>query len=209
QGRDRPRRLDAACVRGVESSGPGGDGREFDDARDDVYGWARDRAVQCREYPGAGVCAERAGAGARGGGGGGGRVWDHVRVEDLAELYRVLVVEVLEKGGAGLPTGKEGVIFSGNGRHSWMEVAQGVADACYEEGKITDRRVESVGLAEGAKLLSSYLDQVDEEMVELGLSSNSRTVASVARRLGWKPTRGEEAWRKGFQENVKAVLEKR
>lgn len=136
-------------------------------------------------------------------------VWDHVHVEDLAELYQIAVVEMLEKGGKDLPTGKEGIIFSGNGRHSWMEVAQGVADACYEEGKIRERRVESVGLAEGAKLLASFLGQVDEKLVELGLSSNSRTVSSVGRKLGWEPTRGEEAWRKGFRDDVKAVLEKR
>jgi nucleoside-diphosphate-sugar epimerase len=136
-------------------------------------------------------------------------VWDHVHVDDLVELYEIAVLDVLEKGGKGLPTGKKGIIFSGNGRHTWMEVAQAVADACYEEGKITEKRVESVGLAEGAKILSAYLDQADEVMVELGLSSNSRTVSSVGRSLGWKPTRGEEAWRKGFRDDVKAVLEEK
>jgi len=45
--------------------------------------------------------------------------------------------------------------------------------------------------------------------VEAGLSSNSRTVASVARRLGWKPRRGEEDWKRGFGDDVRVVLEKR
>ena len=134
-------------------------------------------------------------------------VWDHVHVEDLAELYSIVVVNVLEKNGKDLPTGKEGIIFSGNGRHTWMEVAQAVADACYEEGKIRDRQVESVGLAEGAKLLT-IAGQTDEHIVELGLSSNSRTVSGISRNLGWKPTRGEEAWRRGFRDDVEAVLKK-
>ena len=134
--------------------------------------------------------------------------WGYVHVEDLAELYKIAVVDIIEKGGKALPTGKKGIIFSDNGRYTWMEVAQAVADVLYEEGKITDKRVESVGLAEGAKVLA-ISGQVDETLVELGFSSNSRTVSSVGRSLGWKPTRGEEAWRQGFRDDVKVVLEKR
>jgi hypothetical protein len=44
--------------------------------------------------------------------------------------------------------------------------------------------------------------------IELGLSSNSRTESTVARKLGWKPTRGAEAWKEGFDEEVKAALQK-
>ena len=88
-----------------------------------------------------------------------------------------------------------------------MEVAQEVADALYEEGQLTDKRVQSVGLAEGAKILE-MMGLEGETMVELGLSSSSRTVSSVGRRLGWKPTRGEQAWKKGFRDDVKAVLER-
>jgi nucleoside-diphosphate-sugar epimerase len=134
---------------------------------------------------------------------------DHVHVEDLAELYGIAVTEVLERGGRDLPTGMEGIIFSGNGRHTWMEVAQGVADACHEAEKVTDRQVESVSLAEGVKIMASYLDGADEHMVELGLCSNSRSVPSVARRLGWKPERGSEAWQGGFRDDVEAVLKTR
>ena len=135
-------------------------------------------------------------------------VCDHVHVEDLAELYRIVLEEVLERDGKSLPTGKEGVIFGGNGRQTWMEVAQMVADACYDEGKITDRRVHSVGFAEGAKMLQ-MMGQVDETLLEVTLSSNARTVASRARSLGWKPTRGDEAWKEGIRDDVKAVLAKR
>ena len=139
---------------------------------------------------------------------GGKGVWDHVHVEDLAELYKIALVDILEKGGKNLPAGKEGIIFSGNGRHTWMGVAQAVADACYEEGKISDRQVESVTLSEGAKILA-MMGQVNEQLVELGLSSNSRTVSNVGRSLGWKPTRGEEAWKKGFRDDLEVVLKKR
>ncbi|KAL7627364.1 hypothetical protein AAE478_001557 [Parahypoxylon ruwenzoriense] len=136
--------------------------------------------------------------------------WDHVHVEDLAELYVTVVRRVLEKGGEGVPTGKKGIIFSGNGRHTWMDVVQVVVDVCYAEGRIPDKRVESIGLAEGARIMNIAVEGLAaEELVELALASNARTVSSVARSLGWKPTRGEgEEWRKWFAEDVKAALEK-
>ncbi|KAK8066531.1 hypothetical protein PG997_013278 [Apiospora hydei] len=121
--------------------------------------------------------------------------WDHVHVEDLAELYRTVLDDILQSGGRRLPTGKQRIVFSGNGRHTWREVAQGVADACHAAGRIKDNTVKSVELEEGAKLFDMGVE--DENVVELGLCSNSRTVSTVARGLGWKPTRGREAWVKG------------
>ncbi|KAF2679669.1 NAD dependent epimerase/dehydratase family protein-like protein [Lentithecium fluviatile CBS 122367] len=135
-------------------------------------------------------------------------VWDYVHVEDLAELYRIVVLRILEHGGKDLPNGKKGIIFSGNGRHSWLEVAQGVTDACYEAGWIKSKDVKSVNLSEGAKILSAYMGGPLEDIVELGLCSNSRTVSSVARSLGWKPTKGEEASKAGFRYDVGIALQK-
>lgn len=45
-------------------------------------------------------------------------------------------------------------------------------------------RVESVGLAERARRLSTCLEEADEKNAEIGFSSNSCTVSTVARRLG-------------------------
>ena len=135
-------------------------------------------------------------------------VWDHVHVEDLAELYKIAAVEVLDNGGKGLPSGKEGIIFSANGRHTWMEVARRIGEACFEEGKIKEKEVESLDLTEAARMLK-LLGEVDEELLEVALSSNSRTVSTVGSKLGWKPTRGEEAWKKGFRDDVQAMLKKK
>ncbi|KAI1398858.1 NAD dependent epimerase/dehydratase family protein [Hypoxylon fuscum] len=225
------------------------EGREFDDAKDDVYGYEKDREV--RESPYAqrtvelGVVDTGLKLGVktlvimsptifgRGTGlfnqvsiqipayirsllrngravvvGEGKGVWDHVHVEDLADLYVIIVRQMLEKGGEGVPTGKKGIIFSGNGRHSWLDVSQGVADACYEKGKLADRKVQSITLAEGTKALNLSMDgQESEHFVEMSFASNSRTVSSVGRKLGWNPTRGEEAWKRGFREDVEGVLE--
>ena len=224
------------------------EGREFDDARDDIYAYERGREAQeayaqrtvemavvdkglelgvktvvimsptiygkgsglfnsiSMQVPSYIRCTLDNGHAVVVDGGKG--VWDHVHVEDLAELYKLIVVDVLEKEGKNLPTGKKGILFSGNGRHTWAELAQLAADACYEKGKVKERSVKSVGLSEGAKLLASFMPMIDESIVELGLCSNSKTVSTLGRRLGWKPTRGEEAWKKGIHEDLEAVLEK-
>ncbi|KAI8960071.1 NAD(P)-binding protein [Daldinia sp. FL1419] len=224
------------------------EGREFDDAKDDIYGYEKDREVREGPYHqrtteiGAidlalelGVKSIVINSGTiygRGTGlfnktstqvplfvravlelkkgivlGDGKGVWDHVHVEDLAELYLLVLERIVAKGGEGIPYGKKGIIFSSNGRHQWLDVAQGVADAVFAEGLIPSNKLESLTLEEAAKYL---LDgQAGPELVEKAVVSNSRTVPSVAKSLGWKPTRGEEAWKRGFVEEVKAELEKR
>lgn len=107
-----------------------------------------------------------------------------------------------------MPSGKQGIIFSGNGRHTWLEISQGVANACYEEGKLPDAKVEKLGLTEMAQLVNKSGASFDETTVELALCSNSRTIANVGKTLGWKPTRGVEAWNQGFRDDVKEVLRK-
>lgn len=138
-------------------------------------------------------------------------VWDHVHIADLCSLYSLILLDILDPSshGSKLPTGKKGIIFSANGRATWEDVAQGVADACVAEGRIKDAQVEHVSMERGIEIFSGYLgERVSPEHLELGLSSNSRTVASVARGLGWKPSSGEEAWRKGFGDDVREVLER-
>jgi len=71
-----------------------------------------------------------------------------------------------------------------------MDIAQGVANACFEAGNITDKKVELVDMAQGAKVLAIVMPFMDEMMVELALCCNARTVASVGRELGWMPSRG-------------------
>lgn len=131
-------------------------------------------------------------------------VWDRVHVEDLAELYEIVLLNVLEKGGKDLPFGEKGIIFSGNGRFKWMDIARGVAEEASKAGLIKSPEVRSVSLKEGAELFPHG----SEVRVELGLSSNSRTESSVARGLGWKPSKGLESWRENFREEVEAAAVK-
>lgn len=134
-------------------------------------------------------------------------VWDHVHVLDLVELYELAVVEILRDGGSKLPRGKKGIIFSGNGRHTWLGVMQEVVSLLHQEGKIEDDKMDILSLSEATKLLAPILPGADERLVEFALCSNSRTEAKVAKSLGWQPTRGKDAWRRGFREDVEGVLQ--
>ena len=127
--------------------------------------------------------------------GDGAGIWDNVHVMDLADLYVLIVTKYLDQD-PGLPTGREGIIFSGSRRHSWKEVAQSIADAAHAKGKIASSQVKEIPV-----------DQIEHpEKVELGLASTSKTVSSVAHRLGWKPKHGDDSWKRGFDEELEEAL---
>lgn len=143
-------------------------------------------------------------------------VWDHVHIEDLAGLYRLVVLDILERKGKTLPTGKKGIMFSANGRHSWLEYSQLVADACYERGLISERKVTHINLEEAAAILMPRLGFANEVFAKEDLKSaaeafcsNERTVANVARILGWSPVKGDEAWKQAFRGDVDAIVKSR
>lgn len=131
-------------------------------------------------------------------------VWDNVHVEDLAELYQLVLLNILEKHGSDLQYGKKGIIFSGSDRHTWREIAEGVAEAAYNEDAIQTSEVKSMTLEEGAKVFPAPYNEASR--LEASLCSNSRTKSTVARKLGWKPVRGKEAFRAGFTEEVQAAV---
>ncbi|CAG9947182.1 unnamed protein product, partial [Clonostachys rosea f. rosea IK726] len=65
--------------------------------------------------------------------------FDLVHVEDLADLYVLLVRAILERedGGVGfIPSGKNGIIFPAVLRASSIEIMQLCLDAAFEEGML-------------------------------------------------------------------------
>lgn len=90
--------------------------------------------------------------------------WDHVHIDDLAELYEIILAKIL--AGEEIPSGEHGFYFSENGRHSWREVAQGVGDALLTNGAGSEE-VKSVSLEEGAEKWTGG----DQSMAELGMAS--------------------------------------
>ncbi|KAK6599401.1 nad dependent epimerase dehydratase family protein [Botrytis cinerea] len=133
---------------------------------------------------------------------------------DLADLYALVAQEIMEGNLESIPSGKKGIIYSSNGQHSWLELTSDLAEVCHKNGLIPEKTITHVDLDEGTALLAPTLGFPDlaidssnaRAYVETVFASNARTVASVARSLGWKPSRGEEAWKQNFQDDANVLL---
>lgn len=140
-------------------------------------------------------------------------VWDHVHIEDVADLYVLIVRKIVEEGGAGIPFGKKGIIFSGNGKHSRLEQTKDAVAGAKKHGLISDTSITHIDLDEGARKFGPALgiSNVEENMdaarsfVETAFTSNARTKATVARNLGWKPKKGEDAWKEHDGEDSEVI----
>lgn len=75
--------------------------------------------------------------------------WDHVHVADLATLYEIVAHKLL--AGEDLPSGEKGIYFSATGHHTWLELAQGLADALFTLGISKTEEVKSISLEEAAE----------------------------------------------------------
>jgi hypothetical protein len=83
-------------------------------------------------------------------------------------------------------------------------VVRGVAGSyrCCIEGRIVkSKTVRIVSLADGAKLRTGGLEQVDDSR----FGSTCRTRSEIAKRLGWCPRARVEAWERGFVEEISAL----
>ncbi|KAJ5128618.1 hypothetical protein N7448_002334 [Penicillium atrosanguineum] len=92
--------------------------------------------------------------------------WDHVHIADLAELFEIVLVAVL-KGDEDVPYGATGLLFAETGRHTWMEISQGIASAGQELRALTTDGVRSVSLEEA----TSWSANGSQQVRELGFAS--------------------------------------
>ncbi|KAM7198296.1 hypothetical protein V8F33_005087 [Rhypophila sp. PSN 637] len=130
--------------------------------------------------------------------------FDWVHVEDLADLYVLLVKTILEREDRGvgyIPSNKNGIIFPAVARVLQTESMQRCLDAAFDAGVLPrqntpkDKEIRLVGLKEIADEITFGL----MDMAEQGWAGNKAQKGTVARKLlGWNPTRLEEAWRKDF-----------
>ncbi|KAL3443709.1 NAD dependent epimerase/dehydratase family protein [Aspergillus insuetus] len=112
-------------------------------------------------------------------------VWAHVHIEDLTDLFVLLVRKTLE--GEDIPSGRKGIYFCETGEHTHVEVAQRLADAGAGLGLFSSADVKSVGVQEA---VDAFPPNVFRE--ELSFGANARCKAVLARKLGWKPSREGE-----------------
>ncbi|QYS99893.1 Epimerase domain-containing protein [Trichoderma simmonsii] len=127
-------------------------------------------------------------------------VWDHIHIDDTTKIYELLLEKLFAK--ADVPFGRKGIYFGGSGRHSWKQVAEGIARAGFAAG-VLEAEPRAILLEDLARDTPGAVEQY----LELGFASRSCTNAELTREvLGWKPEIGEEAWEKGFAEEIEAAL---
>lgn len=135
--------------------------------------------------------------------GDGAGVWDYVHIQDLVQLYELVLLDWVE-GRKAIPTGEKGIIFSATGSFAWKEVAERIAKAGVELGQFSNTETKSISLEEAAKKWVGG----DEQLCELGFASNSRTKAEVGKELCWAPKKTRADWEQSFKEEFEELLKK-
>lgn len=138
--------------------------------------------------------------------GDGAGVWDYVHIQDLVQLYELVLLDWAQ-GRKAIPVGEKGIIFSATGLYNWKDVAERIAKAGVELGQFANTETKSISLEEAAE---NWIGGVggDEQFCELGFASNSRTKAEVGKELGWAPEKTRANWEQSFYVEFEKLLKK-
>jgi nucleoside-diphosphate-sugar epimerase len=87
--------------------------------------------------------------------------WDHVHIADLAELFELVLEKVLSEEES-IPSGEDGLLFAETGRHTWLEISQGIASTGHDLKAIGTEGVRNVSLEEATTWSANGSLQVRE-----------------------------------------------
>eukprot|EP01119_Soliformovum_irregulare_P000572 TRINITY_DN103_c0_g1_i1.p1 TRINITY_DN103_c0_g1~~TRINITY_DN103_c0_g1_i1.p1 ORF type:complete len:338 (-),score=78.81 TRINITY_DN103_c0_g1_i1:51-1064(-) len=107
--------------------------------------------------------------------------WHQIHVEDLAELYRLLLDGALHQR---VPVGKQGYYLAENGDFAWGDVCVAIAQSLQRLGLTS---TDEIGIASEEDWEAKF-PGVRINAVSL-FGSNSRGIGTKAKSLGWNPTR--------------------
>ncbi|KAH8163078.1 hypothetical protein CIB48_g5152 [Xylaria polymorpha] len=126
-------------------------------------------------------------------------IWDDVHILDLAVFYELLIGKILKN--ENVPTGPKPFFFIQSIRHSWKELAEGIARAGVKNGALKVAETQSIGLSQAA---SKYTGG-DVYLAEIGVASNSVTKADLALEMGWTPEKTEADFQQSLLDDFNAV----
>ncbi|KAI9146905.1 hypothetical protein HJFPF1_13476 [Paramyrothecium foliicola] len=135
--------------------------------------------------------------------GDGAAVWDDVHVADLADLFEIILVKILRA--EELSSGRKGVYFAATLRHSWRQLAESIAKAGFDLGQLTTLEPTQISLEEAAKKYTGG----DLLTAEVGLASQSLTIAKLAADLGWSSKMGEQDFQKAVVDDFSLLYPKK
>lgn len=132
--------------------------------------------------------------------------FDYVHVEDLADVFVLLVKTIVQRKDRGvgyLPSGKSGIISTAVRSTKLVEMMSLCLDAVFDAKLLPradtpqEKKIAEVSLAEIARE-TTYGLLAPAERSWAGHKSFKGTVARDL--LGWNPTRLEEAWKQDFRD---------
>ncbi|KAH9949982.1 hypothetical protein B0H21DRAFT_706690 [Amylocystis lapponica] len=124
--------------------------------------------------------------------GAGKNVWPNVNLDEVVDLYVILLDAILS--GAPVGHGREGYYFGENDEHLLYDVGKAVGAAMVELGKAKTGEVTTFTKAEIDKYFGGYL------------GTNSRCRGERSRSLGWKPVKGTKDMLASIKPEVAAIL---
>ncbi|KAI0197167.1 hypothetical protein EV127DRAFT_355777 [Xylaria flabelliformis] len=131
--------------------------------------------------------------------GAGSGIWDDVHIIDLAVFYELLLGKILKN--ETVPTGRKPFFFVQSIRHSWKELAEGIAAAGVKNGALKTTETQSIGLSEAA---SKYFSG-DADLTEIAFASNSINKADLAHEMGWRSQRTEADFQQSLLDDFNAA----
>lgn len=102
----------------------------------------------------------------------------HVHINDLADLYVILLKNLLD--GNNIKTGREGYYFAENGVHYWKDISARVGKLLKEKGLVKTDQVAQLQPEQIQKL-------ANDEFAPYYWGTNSASRAELARSYGWEP----------------------
>lgn len=136
-----------------------------------------------------------------------------VHIDDLARFFVLLTEKILDDGGKGLSSGKDGILYAQTGTATMRRLATGCLDAAFRHGVLPKpsgppgKEVRVIDIDEAAAWYGG--GEFGKTILSKAYAGHMNTTATVAGRLGWKPLHGmDELYAdSNFDEELVAMLD--
>ncbi|KAJ4142706.1 hypothetical protein NW754_010149 [Fusarium falciforme] len=126
----------------------------------------------------------------------------HVHITDLAELYKVMILRILQ--GEDVPSGKDGMFFTETGYHNWFDVANLIGEVGVSRGVLKSADPRSITVEEAAQRWEESTNG-DQDITKLCFCMRNKTLPNRSYELGWKPEKTDHDWRAWIEEVFRMV----
>ncbi|KAJ7138927.1 hypothetical protein C8R46DRAFT_921747, partial [Mycena filopes] len=125
-------------------------------------------------------------------------MWNGVHVQDLVDLYLLLIDDALT-GHPKAPTGQECFYFCATDTYSWRQLASAIGQRLHAKGKISTPEARALRSDEETEVLGQWSG--------FAYGSNSRSKTGKVYDLGWKPKHHTTGLFESIDEEYEAVME--